>query len=315
MTTFGRSWFEPLSPHLLLDQGPTNPAHPRKGERLTVWPCPMRLKELRRHSAGVTRPEMPPTLDGAPVDARPNVADTARGNATADLVRVRHGMSTDAATVSPDTPVQEIADLMIQKRISSVPVVDRAGRLVGIVSDGDLIRRVEIGTEPRRSWWRSLLNDARAAAYEYVRTHGRMASDVMTRDPVTTTEFTPLHKAVGSMENRGLKQLPVMRGERLVGMISRTDLIRKLASHSSASPMGPERVSDDAVRGRVVARMESLPWNMRLKAINTTVEDGVATIYGWVASGIERRALQVAAENTPGVRAVEDRVHNVPPYV
>ena len=134
----------------------------------------------------------------------------------------------------------------------------------------------------------------------------------MTRDPVTTTEFTPLHKAAGVMEKRRLKQLPVVRGERLVGMISRTDLIRKLASHSSAIS---ERVSDDAVREHVVARMESLPWNMRLKAINTTVQDGVATIYGWVASDIERRALQVVAENTPGVRAVEDRVHSVPPYV
>jgi CBS domain-containing protein len=224
-------------------------------------------------------------------------------------------MATDVATVSPDTPVQEIADLMIEKRISSVPVVNRTGVLVGMVSDGDLIRRVEIGTEPRRSWWRSLLNDARAAAYEYVRTHGRMASDVMTRHPVTTTEFTPLHKAASLMVRRRLKQLPVVRGERLVGIISRTDLIRKLASDSSASAVGPERMSDDAVRERVIARMESLPWNVRFKALNTTVQDGVATIYGCVASGIERRALQVVAENTPGVRVVEDRVHSVPPYV
>jgi CBS domain-containing protein len=315
MNTFARTWLEPLSPHLLFNQGPINPAHPRKGERLTVWPWPIRLKELRRHSAGVTRPEMPQTIRDAAVDAHPGVSDTARANTGADPVRVRHVMSTDVVTVSPDTPVQDIADLMIQQRISSVPVVDRAGRLVGIVSDGDLISRVEIGTEPRRSWWRSLLNGARVAAYEYVRTHGRKASDVMTRDPVTTTEFTPLQKAVGLLEKRRFKQLPVMRGERLVGMISRTDLIRNLASHSSASPMGPEQVSDDAVRERVAARMESLPWNMRVKAINTTVQDGVATIYGWVASGIERRALQVVAENTPGVRAVEDRVHSVPPYV
>jgi CBS domain-containing protein len=243
-----------------------------------------------------------------------HVAEVAGATDAAKRMRVRDVMSGDVVSASPDTQVREIADLMVRNRISSVPVVDQAGRLVGVVSDDDLIRRAEIGTEPRHSWWRLLLNDARAAAHEYVRSHGRAASDVMTRDPVTTTEFTPLHKVAALMAKRRLRRLPVVRGERVVGMISRTDLVRKLAGLSAVSSDSAS-AGDDAVRERVVQRTRSMPWNLRIKAVNTVVEDGVATVYGWVGSDIERRALRVAVENTPGVRRVEDGVHTVLPYV
>jgi CBS domain-containing protein len=222
-------------------------------------------------------------------------------------------MTTDIITVTPDTGVQRIAELLMDNRISSVPVVDRKGRLVGIVSDGDLIRRAEIGTGPRPSWWRSLLRDTRSAAYEYVRTHGRTAADVMTRHPVTTTESAPLHKAAAVLARR-FKQLPVLRGDRLVGVISRTDLVQKLAS-LSATISAPERMSDEALRERVMERIETLPWNTAIRTINAVVEDGVATVYGWAGSPIERRALQVVVENTPGVRRVKAEVQRVPPYV
>jgi osmotically-inducible protein OsmY len=104
-----------------------------------------------------------------------------------------------------------------------------------------------------------------------------------------------------------------MRGERVVGMISRTDLVRKLASVAATEAAAP--ASDEAVRERVMERIHDMPWNMRIRAINAVVDDGVATIYGWAGSDVERRAIQVAVENTPGVRKVEDGLHSVPPYV
>jgi CBS domain-containing protein len=222
-------------------------------------------------------------------------------------------MSTEVVSVRPETPAEEIARTLLDNRISSVPVLDRNGRLVGIVSDGDLTRRAEIGTEPRPAWWSPLLNDARSTAYEYVLTHGRTAADVMTAHPVTTTESAPLHKVAALLARGRYKRLPVMRGERVVGMISRTDLVRKLASVAATEAAAP--ASDEAVRERVMERIHDMPWNMRIRAINAVVDDGVATIYGWAGSDVERRAIQVAVENTPGVRKVEDGLHSVPPYV
>jgi CBS domain-containing protein len=253
-------------------------------------------------------------IDGTMRDHAGPAADFGRAAATTDTMRVRHVMSSEVVSVRPDASVQEIAQLLTDNRISSLPVVDRKGRLVGIVSDGDLIRRAEIGTEPRPSWWRSLLHDARSAAYQYVLTHGRKAADVMTPAPVTTIEAAPLHSVAALLARRRLKRLPVMRGERVVGMVSRTDLVRKLASRSGTDAR-VQAVGDDVLRERAMQRIASLPWNMRIRAINTVVKDGVATVYGWAASDIERRALQVVVENTPGVLRVEDGIHRVPPYV
>jgi CBS domain-containing protein len=314
MSTFGTNWLEPLSPHLL-DRVPANPALPQKCKPLSLWAWP-RLQGMRRHSAGSPVLTRAVASDGLAQPLRGFAQNECAAVAAAktEVMKVRHFMSTDVISVSPDTPVQEIADILVQNRISSVPVIDRTGRLVGIVSDGDLIRRVEIGTEPRRSWWQLFLTDATAAAYEYVRSHGRAARDVMTKNPVTTMEDAPLPKVAATMTRKGLKQMPVVRGSRVSGMLSRSDLVRKLAT-LSAPRVGPGLLSDDAVRERLMSRLQSLPWNMRIRAANATVENGIATIYGWVGSDIERRALRVVAENTPGVLDVEDRLHSIPPYV
>jgi CBS domain-containing protein len=252
-------------------------------------------------------PLSPHVLDYGMNPAFRRKGSVCRAGATADAMRVRQVMSTDFITASPDTSVGEIALMLIEKGVGAVPVVDAARRLVGIVSDGDLIQRAEIGTQPRRSLWRSLLHDARSTEHEYVRTHGRTAADVMTHAPVTTTESALLHKVAAVLARR-FKQMPVVRDDRLVGMISSTDLVRKLASHV-------ERIRDGALRERVIERTRSLPWNMSIRAVNTVVEDGVATVYGWAGSDIERRALQVVVENTPGVLRAEDRLSRVPPYI
>ena len=235
-------------------------------------------------------------------------------NRSESEMKVAHFMSRNVTSISPETSIQEIAEMIVRNRIGSVPVVDRNGQLVGVVSDSALVTRAELGTEPRLSWWRWLFNDAITAARSYVRSHGRKARDVMDRYPVSVTEGTPMHKAASLLARKGLDRLPVVRGGRLVGIISRTHFVRKLASFYTAS-VKPEQLDDDAIRERMVTRMASMPWNLRIRAVNATVEKGIASIYGWVRSDAERRALQVLAENTPGVDAVKVRLYNVQPYV
>jgi CBS domain-containing protein len=222
---------------------------------------------------------------------------------------VRDVMSADVISASANTSVQEIAEIMSRNRISSVPVVDSTGRLLGLVSDADLIRRVEIGTEPRRSWWHAIFYNAIAASYDYVRSHGRKARDVMTLHPLVTSADEPLHKAANRMARRGLRRMPVVCDDRVVGMLSRSDIVEMLASRSTAGVASRHPANnDDAVREDLVARIHSLPWNMSMRVVNATVNNGIARIYGWVASDVERRALQVVAENTPGVSEVRDHL-------
>jgi len=225
--------------------------------------------------------------------------------------RVSDVMSTDVISVAPDTSVRDVAAKLVHHGISSLPVVDRTGRLVGIVSEGDLIRRVEIGTEPRHSWWRSLFSDALASAHAYVRSHGRLARDVMTVAPVTASADEPLDKLAARMARKRLKRLPVLRDGRVVGVIARRDFVRKLAGHSVKTAA----VSDDALRKELAERMRALPWSLHAGVINTEVQNGVASVYGWAASPIERRAVEVVAENTPGVVQVRNRLHATVPYV
>ncbi len=221
----------------------------------------------------------------------------------AEALRVRDVMSRHVVSVSPDTSIWEIADLLDKESASSLPVVDRTGRLVGVVSESDLITRAEIGTEPRRSWWRWIFLDAGAVSHDYVRSHGRKAGDVMTAHPITASEDEPLHKIAKRMKSKRLRRLPVVRDNRVVGIVSRSDLVRELASRAMESRAS--RRVDAAIREHLMARMDALPWNLRMRVANATIKNGVARIYGWVASDIERRALEVVAENTPGILEVK----------
>lgn len=282
MTTNTTNWFEPNSLRVV-SEGSMTPVARR--------PKPQRFRSMETSASRQPAPNRP---EGE--------------------MKVAHFMSRDVTSISPETSIQEIAEMLLRNRISSVPVVDRNGQLVGVVSDSDLVTRAELGTELRLSWWRWLFNDAIAAARSYVRSHGRKAGDVMDRYPVRVTEGTALHKAAAILARKGLDRLPVVRGGRLVGIIGRTHFVRKLASFYTAS-MKPEQLDDDTIRERMVTRMASMPWNLRIRAVNASVEKGIASIYGWVRSDVERRALQVLAENTPGVDAVKVRLYNVQPYV
>lgn len=229
-------------------------------------------------------------------------------------LKVRDVMSNDVISVPANASVQEIAEKMHRNRIGSIPVVDRAGRICGVVSEADLIQRAEIGTQPRRSWWQVIFRDAIADSYAYVRSHGRKARDVMTRDPFTTTADEPLRKAADTMARKRLRHMPVIDNERVIGMVSRSDIIRALAKRS-ATETKASADSDLVVRERVFERIRSLPWGTSMHVANLIVSNGVVWLYGWSASNIERRAIHVVVENTPGVRRVEDRLHRTLPYV
>jgi CBS domain-containing protein len=215
-------------------------------------------------------------------------------------------MTPDVVRVRPDARVDEVARLMLEHHISGVPVIDAAGRLLGIVSEGDLVRRVETGTAGRRAWWLELLADPAALARDYVKTHGRRVTDVMTRDVLTVGVDTPVEDIARLLERRRIKRVPVVRDGRVIGIVSRADLVRGLAVRPAVPP--PAGVADDrAIRERVLAALRTQPWWVGAYR-NVVVVDGVVHLWGLARSPAERDAMRVAAETVPGVRGVEDHL-------
>jgi CBS domain-containing protein len=221
-------------------------------------------------------------------------------------------MTRDVISVSPDTRVRQIAETLVRNRISAVPVVDRERRLVGIVSEGDLLRRVEIGTERDRRWWVEMFRDASAAASDYIKAHGRKAKDIMTPRPVIATEDMSLEEAAGLLEKRRVKRLPVLRDSHVVGIVSRADLVRAVAESEEAR-VAAEAVPDKRIERDLAARIRAMP--VANRQVHASVQNGVASLLGPVFSVAERRAFHVAAENTPGVRAINDRLFRWPQSV
>ncbi len=212
-------------------------------------------------------------------------------------------MRRDIITVSPDTPLSEFARLLVEHDISAAPVIEH-GQVAGVVSEGDLLHRPETGTEGRIAWWRSLLTDSTTLARHYIKTHGTRVRDVMTSPAITVSEDTPLLAIADILETHGIKQVPVVRNHHLIGLVSRADLVRALADHFLAAP----RSCDDAtIRSVLEDRLTSAPWAHRT-LISPSVHDGVVEFEGWVKSPEERRAVQIAAETIPGVRAVHDHL-------
>jgi len=214
-------------------------------------------------------------------------------------------MTSPVITVGLDTQVRTIAELLIKHRISGVPVVDD-GRLVGFVSEGDLLRRQEIGTDRKvraGSWWLRLLSAGSSPA-DYVKSHARRARDIMTREVVSVSPHTSLAEIATLLERRGIKRVTVLSGEKLVGIVSRANLVQAIAvMHPSSNRVAPPL--DSAIRGRLLAELERQPWWGRVSS-NVMVSEGVVHYWGMAGSEDERAAARVAAENVPGVRGVED---------
>jgi CBS domain-containing protein len=214
-------------------------------------------------------------------------------------------MTREVCTVKPDTSVGEIARMLVKRRISAVPVLDDKGKLCGIVSEGDLLRRAETGTERRRSWWLEMLSDNRDLAHDYVKAHGLTAKDVMTPTVVTVSEDTDLAQIAGLLERNRIKRVPVMRQGAVAGIVSRANLLQALATAGARKARAPS--DDRALREAVLKSFKAQPWTPDL-TVNVTVQDGQVSLYGLVASEDERRALRVAAEEVAGVGKVQDQL-------
>src|SRR4029450_9983021 len=178
-------------------------------------------------------------------------------------------MTTPVISAFPEMPVSEIARLMLKAHISAVPILDKKQHLVGIVTEGDLLRRPETGTERKRRWWMEPIIDVGTMAAEYVKSHGRNARDVMTANVITIDEKTPLHEIADLFESRGIKRVPVMRENLLVGIVSRANLLQAWAS--SASLLTPAVVDDRSIRRKLLVELHDKPWGLR----NVSVMDGV----------------------------------------
>ena len=221
-------------------------------------------------------------------------------------MKARDIMSVKVITVSPSTPVRELAAMMVEKHVSGLPVVNDDGTLVGIVSEGDLLRRPEIDTEKHRRRWAAFFTGADEQAREFSKSHAKRAADVMTRRVFHVSESTPLGDVVSMMEKHRVKRLPVLADGKLVGIVSRADLLRALAA-SQAEPLPPAADSDAAIRAAMNEVLAKDEWAMSAM-VNVIVSDGVVHLWGVVDSKDQQNALRVAAENIPGVTGVEEHL-------
>lgn len=219
-------------------------------------------------------------------------------------------MTTRMVTVSPGAPVREIAELLRDNRVSAVPVVDADGAPLGIVSEGDLLRRPELGTLRRPSWWLDLLAEPREKALDYIKSHGGNAKDVMTRQLVTVLEDASLEEVADTLETHRIKRVLVLRDGRLIGVVSRADLLHGLVARQSA----PEASDDDRSLARSV-ESELGEAGVHREYVNVVISGGVVHLWGAVESDAERRAAEVAARNVAGVVAVRNQLGVLPASV
>lgn len=218
-------------------------------------------------------------------------------------------MTTEVITVAPDMEARDAADILIRNRISAVPVVDAEQRIVGILSNGDLYRRAEIGTDRRRSNWLSLFFPDRVGeAKDFIASHARKVKDLMTSPVVTAAPATPLRDIAALLEKHGIKRVPIVAGGRLVGIVSRSNLVQAFAMRPPEA--SGTAASDQAVRARALERLREVP-GARLWLTNVTVEDGVVHLWGTTDSDVVRQAMRVAVESTPGVQQVADHLYTL----
>jgi CBS domain-containing protein len=222
---------------------------------------------------------------------------------------VRDLLTTDGSSISPDTPVGVIISLLAERGISGVPVTDADGTLLGMVTEADLVRRLAFDDKPRQGWLRSLFADRDRAADRYARARGSLARDVMTTELLTVTEDTTAEHAAHLLEEHKVRRLPVLRDGRLLGVVTRSDLLRALfpspADHTAARP------SDCAIRGAITTQMGQEPW-ASAPYLSFDVTDGIVEFRGYYRSDAARRALAVLAANTPGVVRVVDHATRMP---
>jgi CBS domain-containing protein len=219
-------------------------------------------------------------------------------------------MTRDVIAVAPDATVLQAARLMLQHHISGLPVVDKSGKLVGVLSEGDFLRRRETRTEHKRSRWLEFLMGPGRIAAEYSHSHGSKVSEVMTTEVQTVADETPLEEIVELMERKRIKRVPVLCGEQLVGIVTRSNLMHAMVS--MARVVQPAAKDDGTIRETLLAEMQKADW-APVAMTNVVVHDGVVELWGTIVDERQREALKVAAENIPGVKAVNDHLVWVEP--
>jgi len=219
-------------------------------------------------------------------------------------------MTKYVTTVTPHTSIQDAANIMLRCHLSGLPVVNDDGVLIGIVSESDFLRRNEIGTGRKRSALLHFFASAGKLASEFVHERGRKVEDVMTHDPITVTEHTPLSELVELMEKRGIKRLPVLNGTILVGIVTRSNLLQAVASMAREIP--DPTADDDHIRDRVTRTIRATDW--RPAGFQVTVRNRIVHLHGIIFDDHVRQAAIVAAQNVAGVKEVHDHLCYVDTY-
>lgn len=222
-------------------------------------------------------------------------------------------MTTKVITVGENASVADVAKLLAERGISAVPVVDKDHKVIGMVSEGDLLHRTQTGTEKCRSWWLEMMASTNQLAGDYIKSHSANVKDVMTRDVISVSDTTPLADIAILLEANRIKRVPVVRDGKLVGIVSRANLVRALAM-STSEPSNSAEIDDRTIRDELLAELKAQKW-AEVSPANVTVKDGVVHLWSSYLSEQEKRALVVAAENTPGVRRVEDHMRRVGVYL
>lgn len=226
-------------------------------------------------------------------------------------MRVKDVMTTEVVTAKPTDTVADLAKTLLEHSISAVPVVE-GDKLVGVVSEGDLVSRTEIGTDSRhRSWWLQLFTSDSKLTNEYVKSHAHKVSDVMTKDVVTVSEDTDLSEVAHLLEKNHIKRVPVIKDGKLAGVVSRADILQKLAAHEQ-NPL-KSTADDTELRDKILKEIRSHGWANPI-AFNVTVTEGVADLWGIYRTNEERDAGRVAAESVEGVKKVQDHRKQVRTY-
>ena len=227
-------------------------------------------------------------------------------------MRAMDVMTSEVITVEEDASVQMVAKLLAERGISAIPVVDSENRVIGMVSEGDLLHRTETGTERCRSWWLDMMASTNKPAGDYIKSHSGKVKDVMTRDVISVIDTTPVADIAVLLETNRIKRVPVMHDGKLVGIVSRANLVRALAM--TITQASGSEADDLSIRDKLLAELKAQRW-AEVSPANVTVKDGVVHLWSSYLSEQEKRALVVAAENTPGVRRVEDHMRPVPAYL
>jgi CBS-domain-containing membrane protein len=220
-------------------------------------------------------------------------------------------MTPNCITIAPEATVEQAVGLMLSRHISGLFVVDKIGDLVGVITEGDLLRRDELGTQRHRPWWLRLLASPARQAADFTQANGRRVRDVMTEDVLSIAQDAPLEDVVATMERRRIKRLPVTADGRVVGVVSRADLLRALIGR--VRNVEPLDADDLCVRTAILKALEAQPWTPTT-TLNVTVADGNVDLWGTITNDGERHGIRVIAENTPGVKSVADHLVYIEPY-